>query len=49
MIEKKLVEKDVEVTVTEKRLVEMFTYEGDEYTKDDLLDHLMYEIMSDCD
>ena len=49
MIEKKLVEKDVEVTIVEKRLVEMFTYEGREYTKDDLLDRLTYQSMSDCD
>ena len=40
MIEKKLVEKDVEVTVVEKRLVEMYTYNDEEYTKDALRDHL---------
>ena len=49
MIEKKLVEKDVEVTTVEKRIVEVFTYEDREYTKDDLLDHLMWQAMSDCD
>ena len=49
MIEKKLVEKEVEVTVTEKRVVELFTYEGVEYTKDDLAERLMCEAMNDCD
>ena len=40
MFEKKLVEKDVEVTVTEKRLVAMYIYEGSEYTKEDLRQRL---------
>jgi hypothetical protein len=49
MIEKKLVEKEVEVTTVEKRIVEMFTYEDREYTKDDLIDRLMHQAMLDCD
>ena len=49
MIEKKLVEKDVEVTVTEKRIVELFTYKGREYTKDDLEQQLLREAMYACD
>jgi len=40
MIEKKLVEKEVEVTVVEKRLVEIYTYNDKEFTKDSLRDHL---------
>ena len=44
MIEKKLVEKDVEVTVTEKRIVEMFTYGDCEYTKEALKDEFNNQI-----
>tara|TARA_R110000744_G_scaffold264869_1_gene379077 strand:- start:1063 stop:1368 length:306 start_codon:yes stop_codon:yes gene_type:complete len=46
MIEKKLVEKDVEVTVTEKRIVEIYTFEDEEYTKTDLKDKLEREGIS---
>ena len=48
MIEKKLVEKDVEVTVTEKRLVELFEYEGKEYTRNDLEKRLMNQAVWSC-
>tara|TARA_R100001163_G_scaffold25119_1_gene20671 strand:- start:214 stop:522 length:309 start_codon:yes stop_codon:yes gene_type:complete len=48
MIEKKLVEKDVEVTVTEKRLVELFEYEGKEYTRNDLEKRLMDQARWRC-
>ena len=41
MFEKKLVEKNVEVTVTEKRIVAMYIHNGMEYTKEDLTFHLM--------
>jgi hypothetical protein len=46
MIEKKLVEKDVEVTVVEKRLVEMYNYNNEEYTKDGLVCKLKGEMLS---
>ena len=49
MIEKKLVEKDVEVTVTEKRVVELFTYKGRKYTRNDLKQKLLEEAMYACD
>jgi hypothetical protein len=44
MFEKKLVEKDVKVTVTEKRIVEMFTYGTCEYTKEGLKDEFNNQI-----
>ena len=46
MIEKKLVEKEVEVTVVkkEKRIVEMFTYGDCEYTKEALKDEFNNQI-----
>ena len=46
MIEKKLVEKEVEVTVVkkEKRIVEMFTYGDWEYTKEALKDEFNNQI-----
>ena len=37
MIEKKLVEKDVEVTVTEKRIVEVYHMDGKDYYDNDEL------------
>jgi uncharacterized membrane-anchored protein YjiN (DUF445 family) len=39
MLEKKLVEKDVEVTVTklEKRIFDVYTFEGEEYEADELI------------
>ena len=46
MIEKKLVEKDVEVIVVEKRVVEMYSYNNGEYTKDGLINQLKSEIVS---
>jgi len=46
---KKLVEKDVEVTVVEKRVVTMYEYEGKEYTKDDLRRHLNDKILNTGD
>jgi hypothetical protein len=49
MIKKKLVEKDVEVTVTEKRIVELFTYKNGDYTRDDLKGILLEEAMYACD
>ena len=48
MIEKKLVEKDIEVTVVEKRIVELFTYEGIEYTRNDLEKKLMNQAIWSC-
>ena len=48
MIEKKLVEKDVEVTVVEKRLVELFEYDGKEYTRNDLEKKLMNQARWRC-
>ena len=41
---KKLVEKDVAVTVVEKRVITMYEYEGEEYTKHDLLRRLERQI-----
>jgi hypothetical protein len=46
MIEKKLVERDVEVTVVEKRIVEMYNYDNQEYTKDALRKKLTGEVMT---
>ena len=48
MIEKKLVEKDIEVTVVEKHIVELFTYEGIEYTRNDLEKKLMNQAIWSC-
>ena len=46
---KKLVEKDVEVTVVEKRVITMYEYQGEEYTKYDLLRRLRHQISSTGD
>lgn len=46
MIEKKLVERDVEVTVVEKRIVEMYNYDNQEYTKDALHKKLTSEVLT---
>ena len=44
MIEKRLVEKDVEVTKVEKRVVEIYTFDGTEYlSKEDLADALQWK------
>jgi len=56
MIEKKLVEKDVEVTMIEKRVVEIYTFDGREYlSKQDLVDalelkgcYLLKDVMDSC-
>ena len=45
-LKKKLVEKDVEVTVVEKRVITMYEYEGEEYTQTDLLRRLQNQILS---
>jgi len=44
MIEKKLVEKEVEVTTVETRVVEVYTFNGTEYlSKEDLADALQWK------
>ena len=56
MIEKKLVEKEVEVTTVEKRVIEVYTFEGSEYTsKQDLSNalqnkgcRLLRDVMDSC-
>ena len=56
MIEKKLVEKDVEVTTVEKRVIEVYTFDGSEYlSKEDLVDglqrkgcSLLRDVMDSC-
>jgi hypothetical protein len=56
MIEKKLVEKDVEVTVVEKRVIEVYTFDGSEYlSKEDLVNalqskgcDLLKDVMDSC-
>jgi homoaconitase/3-isopropylmalate dehydratase large subunit len=48
MIKKKLVEKDVEVTVVEKRVIELFEYEGKEYTRNNLENRLMNQATWSC-
>ena len=47
MIEKKLVEKDVEVTVTEKRLVEIYRFEDKDYHNSDDLKQELLKRMSE--
>jgi hypothetical protein len=49
MFEKKLVEKNVEVTVTEKRIVAMYIHEGSEYTKEDLRQRLNGQLVNKGD
>ena len=46
MIEKKLVEKDVEVTVTQKRLVEVYRFEDKDYHDPDELKQELLQRMS---
>jgi hypothetical protein len=56
MIEKKLVEKEVEVKTVEKRVVEVYTFNGTEYlSKEDLVDALqtkgcilLRDVMDSC-
>ena len=45
MFTKKLVEKDVEVRVVQKRIVTMYDYEGEEYTLDDLDEKLHHSVL----
>jgi len=50
MIEKKLVEKDIEVvkttTTIETRLIEYYTFKEVDYLKEDLVNHLGFESVS---
>ena len=46
MIEKKLVEKEVEVTTVEKRVIEVYHYDGKDYYNDDELQEAIVKKMA---